>query len=92
MAIEDSYALMLALRPGLGGAMRRYITMRHRRVREVQLTSRRLGSLSHWANPMARAARDAIMRSLPSPVADRHYARLVQPALDMLDTPSPTAG
>jgi 2-polyprenyl-6-methoxyphenol hydroxylase-like FAD-dependent oxidoreductase len=38
MAIADARALALALRPGTDGALRRYVAMRGRRVRRVQLT------------------------------------------------------
>lgn len=84
MAIEDAYALMLALTPGVPAAVERYTELRHRRVRKIQLTSRRIGALSHWTNPLARSARDSLMRSLPTSMAESQYRQLVQPALDLL--------
>lgn len=85
MAIEDAYALMLALRPGIEGADRRYAATRHRRVRKMQLTSRWIGTISHWSSPVARSVRDNALRILPEKAADAQYHRLVRPALDLLD-------
>ncbi len=81
MAIEDAHALDAALRPGLDGALERYVQMRHERVRKVQLDSRRIGAVAHWQNPVARVLRDALMRLLPTSVGDRQYRGLVEPGL-----------
>ncbi|OII65403.1 MULTISPECIES: FAD-dependent monooxygenase [unclassified Streptomyces] len=85
MAIEDAYALALSLRPGADGALTRYRSLRHRRVRRMQLTSRHIGSISHWHNRPARALRDTALR-LPF-AASRQHRALVAPALALLRTP-----
>ncbi|MCE1174256.1 MAG: FAD-dependent monooxygenase, partial [Propionibacteriales bacterium] len=71
MAIEDAKAAMLALRQGAEGALERYTTMRHQRVRKVQLDSRRIGQVAHWHHPVAMAVRNAALRLTPAPAADR---------------------
>ncbi|HEX6969890.1 MAG TPA: FAD-dependent monooxygenase [Micromonosporaceae bacterium] len=81
MAIEDAYALTRVLDAGVEGAARRYRAARHRRVRRVQLTSRRLGAVSHWGSPAARALRDRLLRSIPQAIADRQYRGLVEPGI-----------
>ncbi|WP_165985092.1 FAD-dependent monooxygenase [Streptomyces sp. YIM 98790] len=91
MAIEDAYALALALRPGTAGVPARYAALRHRRVRALRLASRRMGSVAQWRPAAARAVRDAALRAVPRAVADRRYRALVRPALDLLDMPL-TAG
>ncbi|GAA1899648.1 2-heptyl-3-hydroxy-4(1H)-quinolone synthase [Streptomyces sodiiphilus] len=89
MAVEDAYALARALAPGAEGALSRYTALRHRRVRRVQLTSRRLGQAAGWRGPVVRAARDTLVRAMPRPLADAQYRRLVQPALDLVGTSRP---
>jgi 2-polyprenyl-6-methoxyphenol hydroxylase-like FAD-dependent oxidoreductase len=84
MAIEDAIALRQALRGGTDGAVKRYAELRHRRVRAVQLASRRIGSASHWRSPLARAARDGLMRRLPASTGDKQYRGIVEPGLALL--------
>ncbi|MGC1213333.1 MAG: FAD-dependent monooxygenase [Micromonospora sp.] len=86
MAIEDAYGLMKALQPGIAGALQRYTTLRHERVRAIQLTSRRIGKFSHWTNPLARTVRNTLMRALPPSLVEAQYHKLVQPALDLMAT------
>ncbi|OEJ95554.1 FAD-dependent monooxygenase [Streptomyces thermolilacinus] len=89
MAVEDAYALALALRPGgVTGAAERYRALRHRRVRAVQLASRHAGSVSGWRNPVGRALRETAMRRMPDALTARQYRGLVEPALALLRRPS----
>ncbi len=81
MAIEDARALMLALRGGVGGASERYVSLRAARVRKVQLTSRRIGEIAHWANPVARGLRNMMLRVTPSAAAERTVRALVAPGV-----------
>ncbi len=84
MAIEDALALSQSLAPGFDGALERYVESRHDRVRAVQLDSRRIGEVSHWRNPLARALRDGILRLVPDAASDAQYRRLVEPGLALL--------
>lgn len=86
MAIEDAKAAMLALRPGVEGALQRYQEMRARRVRKVQLDSRRIGQVAHWHNPLAVAVRNAAMRLTPAPAGDRMLTSLVAPGVALAVT------
>jgi 2-polyprenyl-6-methoxyphenol hydroxylase-like FAD-dependent oxidoreductase len=85
MAIEDAWALALALRPGTDGALRRYVAMRGRRVRRVQLTSRRIGEVAHQQVPALAWARNAAMRLVPASVGSRAVRRLVVPGVRLAD-------
>ncbi|MFH0245718.1 FAD-dependent monooxygenase [Streptomyces sp. HK10] len=87
MAIEDAYALALSLDPGADGAPERYRALRHRRVRRMQLTSRRIGRISHWHSRPARVLRDTALRRLPRFAAQHQYRALVEPALALLREP-----
>ncbi|CAL9460019.1 FAD-dependent monooxygenase [Streptomyces sp. enrichment culture] len=88
MAVEDAYALALALRPGgVAGAAERYRALRHRRVRAVQLASRHAGSVSGWRHPVGRALRETAMRRMPDALTARQYRGLVEPALALLRRP-----
>lgn len=84
MAIEDALALGPALRPGSAGALDRYRAVRRRRVRTVQLQSRRVGSLAQLHGAGARAVRDAAIRSTPAWVGRRQFRNLVEPGLRLL--------
>lgn len=83
MAIEDALAVSAALRHGPGGALRRYESRRGRRVRQVQLTSRRLGSVAHWRSPGVTRLRDAAMRLAPASAGVRALHRLVVPGVEL---------
>lgn len=83
MAIEDAAALALALRPGVDGGLDRYRQARARRVRRVQLTSRRIGVAAHWSSPVANLLRDKVMRLTPPGAATRYVQRLVAPGVEL---------
>lgn len=84
MAIEDALALVRALALGVEGALERYRSLRHARVREVQLDSRRLGRIAHWRNPSLRWLRDGVLRALPESAGRAQYRRIVDPGLALL--------
>lgn len=84
MAIEDALALAVALRAGVRGALERYVECRHMRVRRMQLDSRRIGSISHWRNPLACSVRDNLLRLLPASLGEAQYHRIVEPGLALL--------
>lgn len=84
MAIEDAFVLSRELTAGLDGALDRYRAARHRRVRTVQLDSRRFGQVAHWENVLARGLRDGLMRLMPASVGDRQYRRVIEPGLILL--------
>ncbi|MCL2091437.1 MAG: FAD-dependent oxidoreductase [Micrococcales bacterium] len=77
MAVEDALAVTLALRAGTDGALERYRTLRGRRVRQVQLTSRRIGALANLRGPGIAAAREALMRLAPRDASTATMRRLV---------------
>lgn len=81
MAIEDALAVTQVLEAGTMGALERYVSRRQARVRKVQLDSRRLGAVSHWTNPVARALRDGLLRLTPAAAGNAHYRSLVEPGL-----------
>lgn len=87
MAIEDAFAAADALAQGPDGALSRYANSRQRRVRAVQLDSRRIGQVSHQKSAAVAWARDLLMRSLPSSLTDAQYRRIVEPGLALLSAP-----
>ena len=84
MAIEDAFVLSRELTGGFAGALERYRAARQSRVRQVQLDSRRIGQVAHWANPLARSARDGLMRLLPASVGERQYRRVIEPGVALV--------
>ena len=81
MAIEDAVAVRLALRAGPDAALGRYRAMRERRARQVQMTSRRIGSLANLKGPGVAALREALMRLAPSGAPTAMLRRLVAAGL-----------
>jgi len=81
MAIEDAVVLAATLREGVDGLCARYAARRNARVRRVQLDSRRIGAVAHWQNPLARALRDHLMRTLPAALSDAQYRSIVAPGI-----------
>ncbi len=77
MAIEDAVAVAGALRTGPDGALGRYRTARARRVRKVQLASRRIGTMASLRGPGVAPVREAVMRLTPSSAATTTMRRLV---------------
>lgn len=77
MAIEDAVALADALRPGTYGALERYRAARGRRVRRVQLDSRRIGTLANLRGRRVVAVREALARLAPPKAATAMMRRLV---------------
>lgn len=64
MAIEDAWVLGEAL--SAPDPLQVYASARRRRVERVWRTSHRIGTVAHVASPMARWARNALMRLTPS--------------------------
>lgn len=97
MAIEDAVELARLVGDGLGTDVStlvdRYRDARDRRVRRVQLDSRRVGAMAHRPRPFERAAVHALMRATPRALSHVAYRRMVEaftvprPA----DRPSPPA-
>lgn len=85
MAIEDAAALTLVLRGGLEDAAERYRRMRTRRVRAIQLQSRRIGRISHWRADAPVRVRNAAMRSLPDAAGRMQYRAITAPGLRLAD-------
>jgi 2-heptyl-3-hydroxy-4(1H)-quinolone synthase len=84
MAVEDALVLVKAMAPGVEGALHRYRSLRHARVRRVQLDSRRLGRIAHWRAPLARWLRDGLLGALPESAGRAQYRRVVDPGLALL--------
>lgn len=85
MAIEDAFALSDALTNGIDGALARYQCLRQDRVRKVHLDSRRLGMIAHWENPVACFVRNAVIRLVPTVLANAQYRRLVVPGFSLVE-------
>ncbi|MCL2668675.1 MAG: FAD-dependent monooxygenase [Micrococcales bacterium] len=77
MAVEDALAVTAALRTGPDGALDRYRAARHRRVRQVQLTSRRIGTVANLRGPGVARVRQTMMRLAPPYSATAAMRRLV---------------
>jgi 2-polyprenyl-6-methoxyphenol hydroxylase-like FAD-dependent oxidoreductase len=72
-AIEDAWALARALAEDMDveTALRVYERRRMPRAKMVVERSWQVGKLAHWANPLARALRNAILRRAPEAVTRR---------------------
>lgn len=86
MAIEDALSLALALDDGLDGALERYSADRHRRVRWIQLTSRRIGQLGHLPTTLLRRAANDLVAAVYPLVGARQYRALVAPGVALADS------
>jgi 2-polyprenyl-6-methoxyphenol hydroxylase-like FAD-dependent oxidoreductase len=76
MAIEDAMVLPTVLK-ALNPA-RELKHLRHSRVSQMQRSSRWLGRLAHWSNPMSCYLRNAVLRSIPRNITERQYARMIE--------------
>jgi 2-polyprenyl-6-methoxyphenol hydroxylase-like FAD-dependent oxidoreductase len=88
-ALEDALTLAAALTaaPSVEAALARSDRARRRRTQMLLRRSRRLGRLAHLRNPVAVAARDALLARL-TPAANRRW---LAPVLDWTP-PDPTTG
>lgn len=85
MAIEDALSLAIALDGGASGALERYTVDRHRRVRSIQLLSRRIGQVGHLPTRLLRRiARDLVAAVSPL-VGPRQYRALVGPGIALAE-------
>ncbi len=89
MAIEDALAVAFALRGGAEGALERYVRMRSRRVRRVQLASRRIGTVAHAGGPRVARLRDSVFRLAPATSGGRAVRRLVAPGIALAARSAP---
>lgn len=80
MAIEDAVALAHAADGGADGVLAAYTKLRARRVRSVQLLSRRVGRLTH-AGPPVRPLATAVLASVGRPLTGRQVRGLVAPGV-----------
>ncbi len=80
MAIED--AVVLADLVSAGGVsadlVERYRAARDRRVRRVQLDSRRIGAMAHRSRTIERRIVHGLMRATPSSLGSVSYRRMVE--------------
>ena len=83
MAIEDAFVLAHCLDRDAAAAHRRYVSLRHERVRKIQLDSRRFGRVAHWERPPAVWVRDTLVRLAPQRLADRQFLEVVEPGLQL---------
>lgn len=83
MAIEDAAALALALRTSPVGIVDAVRRRRQARVRAMQLTSRRIGALSHMTSPIPTGLRDRALRAMPQRWGHAQYVSLLKPGLDL---------
>lgn len=69
MALEDAVALAdaLAAEHEIPAALQAYERRRIPRTSQIVLQSRRIGQIGQWRNPLACAARDALLRALVAP-------------------------
>lgn len=81
MAIEDAIVLARVARGEARNWAKAYRALREKRVRKVQLDSRRLGEVAHWENRWACVARDWMLRLTPGWAMERQYRGLVEPGL-----------
>jgi 2-polyprenyl-6-methoxyphenol hydroxylase-like FAD-dependent oxidoreductase len=87
MAIEDALAVAAALRTGGDGVLERYRSSRHRRVRAVQLTSRRIGMVANLRGPGVARVREVAMRLSPPNAATTMIRRLIRAGMSTATAP-----
>ena len=80
MAIEDALALAHCAAGEPEAVLPEYVRLRARRVRHVQLWSRRVGRLAH-ADPPVRGAATAVLATVGRPLAGRQFRGLVEPGV-----------
>lgn len=83
MALEDALALTQALRqqPDPASALIAYERTRAARVERIVRTSRQLGAVAQWSNPVAVALHNLAMRLVPDAVSARGLRAMVEPGL-----------
>lgn len=83
MALEDALALVLCLRRGgdPGQALADYEAKRAARVERIVRTSRQLGAVAQWSNPLAVALNNLAARCVPDALSRRGLRAMVEPGL-----------
>ncbi len=85
-AIEDAAALALLLDEHAGAPEKlpaALDTLRRARVESVQRLAWRIGQVAHWRHPLARLARDWLLRAMPASTSDAQARRLWEPGLEL---------
>lgn len=85
--IEDALALTLSLRAhdddaAVATAFRQ---LRAARVTSIQRTSRRIGAVAQWSNPLACALRDALLRAMPARSTLKSLERTIGPGMRLAE-------
>lgn len=86
MAIEDALSLAIALDEGPEHALERYVADRHRRVRGVQIASRRVGQLSHLPSRLLRRAGYDVVSAVAPLLVARRLHNLIAPGIALAET------
>lgn len=79
--IEDAATLTLLLRSGhrdLDAALARYSELRRARTKTIWQRSRLMGRVAHASNPLAIAARNALLRATPAATISKTANQLAQ--------------
>ncbi len=78
-ALEDAAVLArcLAETSDMAEALRRYEGLRTARTASIVQRSRQLGAMGQWANPLAVALRNWLLRQLPPAAQERQIAQVV---------------
>lgn len=82
MAIEDAMVLSTVLKTS--DPAQELKRLRHNRVSQLQRSSRWLGRLAHWRNPLSCYLRNAVLRSIPRTVTERQYVRMIEEGIRIL--------
>jgi 2-heptyl-3-hydroxy-4(1H)-quinolone synthase len=82
MAIEDAIVLPTVLKAS--DPAQELKRLRHNRVSQLQRSSRWLGRLAHWRNPLSCYLRNAVLRSIPRTVTERQYIRMIEAGIRIL--------
>ena len=77
-AIEDAWVLAHCLEDSraLTPAFNRFQSIRERKVKQVVNTSRQVGQMAHWRNPLAVGLRNTLMRTMPKRLGERQSEQI----------------
>lgn len=77
-AVEDAYALarQFAQTASIADALKNYERIRIPKVRSIVKTSRALGKIAHWQNPLAQWARNTALRWTPRSIQQKQLESL----------------
>lgn len=85
--IEDALALTLSLRAhdDDGAVASAFRQLRAARVTSIQRTSRRIGAVAQWSNPLACALRNALLRAVPARSTLKNLERTIGPGMRLAE-------